>query len=168
MTESVHPGAEDEYDRVSAQFPPGAPDVAVSWVSVERVTLTPLPPDHRTQERDLHWHVYGLPGTDETFHVHGDLALNHNGWFLGVTSVASLMFRGGARPFDADDLNELNAHGRMLGAWCSTLLYDVAAMNGRALIAANVACDLQLPNLTPQPHYPQIDADDEVVDIPPA
>lgn len=190
MTDDLDPvdPVEDEdheapYDRHEATFADGAPDVGISWINVHRQTLTEIPPDDEQTQgeelptdedgNDIHWHVYGWPSggfsEDETtsFIIFGDLTVSHGQWFLGVTIAMGLSFRDRRLPIDSSDPDQVNHLVRTLGAWASTPLYDVASLVSRQLVGSNFLCDLNLPQLTPKPHFAEVVAvteDDDVVE----
>lgn len=163
--------SEEDFDRLEMAFPAGAPDISIAWINVHRATLTELNDVQGPRDdAELQWHVYGMPqDTDEgqattQMVLFGDLAAQRGDWFLGVTAAVGLLFRGGVTPVDLTDLDDVNRFVRVVGNWSSTVLYDFAAATGRGLVAQNFLCDIELPSLTPKPHFPELEAREELSD----
>lgn len=165
MSEADSSEPELEFDRHAAAFPVGAPDVSVGFINVHRATLTNIGDDGDADESGprIGWHVYGVPHvTDkkpDSLVMFGDFNMQQGRWFVAVTTTAGLNFRDGHLPVDANDIDLVNGLSNVLGAWASNLLYDVAAIAGRALVSSNFLCDLEIPLLTPEAHFPSVTED---------
>lgn len=150
-------------DRSAEMFASGGPDVGIAGVDIWRSTITRSEDDEDESgpqdDRDLHWHISGIPTTAENDRplllLVGDLACSSEGWFVGVTATCILGFRDPA-PFDPDDRDQVNAATRRLAPWAATLLYDTAAARARSLVASSASCSIDIPWLTPETHVTQI------------
>ena len=154
---------EVERDVVADLFRPGAPDVAVTALQVQRSTITRLSgPEVGPQ---LSWAIDSVPfvAKDEDDRGHlflfGDLAIHDGPYFVAVTVSAGLTFRDGRLPFDRDDTTAWAAHTERLGAWASCILYDLAAQTARGLKATVPGCTAHIPIITPEATYMRPDED---------
>lgn len=155
MTEPANkiPAGVDFADDV---FAPGAPRVAIAGIDVVRSTIVST---GRDDERPIHWHISLIPTgePDAPAMVSGDLSIGRDGWFIGATVTALLKFAPDYPDLpDFDDDDEVNALNRVLGAWASHALYDVAALVARQSVAAVASCNLEVPKVTPVAHITRI------------
>lgn len=139
-------------ERRSFQFPEGGPDVAITGFDVNRATVGYDPDDEASQVDDtlMDWSITGLVGP-EGFRpdvlLIGDLQARRAGWFAGCTVVAHVDFRDpkAMRP-DPDDSGGV----RRLAGWASSAMYDFGAARVRAMVAASLSCEIEVPKLTPR------------------
>lgn len=152
-------------DRRAEMFAGGGPEVAIAGVDVWRATITrsddQQDDDGSQDDRGLHWHITGVPSRSRNDPLHlllvGDLTCSSGGWFVGVTATCILAFRDHS-PFDADDIDQVNAATRRLAPWAANVLYDTAAARARSLVAASASCAIDVPLLTPETHVAQIES----------
>jgi hypothetical protein len=152
------PRAEDDFDRVRSMFAAGAPDVGIGGVSVSRATIVTIDDvEGESSGSGLQWHISAYPSSDDDLDsvaLSGDLAVIEGGWFVGVTVVMRLHFRDrSVVPRGVDDANEL---AKTMGPWSSNILYDVAAIQARQLVASSLVAQVAIPVQTPQAHITRV------------
>lgn len=80
--------------------------------------------------------------------VFGDLQVIQDGWFIGVTGVVRLDFRGSQVPRVTSQA-EADEAVLIYGPWVAHVLYDVVAAKARALAVQSFTMDMDIPVLTP-------------------
>lgn len=150
-------GVEDGRADAADLFVDGAPEVAIGGLSVARSILQQdeTASTDAKKDQDITWRIYGYaPGVEVSSEggpplvVYGDLGIEHDGWFLGVTAVAMVGFRDAKKWLGDDELNGDRAV-KTLGPWLTHVLYDTAAATARTLISSTTASPFVIPLKTP-------------------
>jgi hypothetical protein len=135
-----------------------APNVAIIGLDIVR-EMTQFT-DDVTDADVFSWEIKGVPMPmgDGTwlFRLFGDLYVRQGNAIGAATSVATIVFRGPARPkltaghWTSELVTE---YTEIYGSWLAHALYDVAAAAVRRMSAQSHADSVDVPVETPEPQY---------------
>ncbi len=127
--------------------------VAIGGMQVVRASVTRSA--SKEPKDSIRWQLTGVltDTSRDGFAVLGDLSCRDSeGWFAGCTVLARLAFREEIE-VDLDDLDAWDKFACEWSGWAVHVLYDFAATVLRSHVALHAACDIEVPNMTPVPHF---------------